>query len=164
MRIFQDARLIKQLRILLRSGGTAAMAARHARSIIDQLIQQGVGSPKQMGRLTKYGEARIKNCIKFDLVRAYRLVGIMQDEDIKFYFVGSHDECDRWVRHNAGIEPMLKKKDEVAIAGNEPEESVSEAGDGPEGDYDPWLHKDLSDQDLRSIFSGLCVKRATARP
>ena len=60
--------VIKQLKALQRGGGNASQAAEHARKIIDQALE-GICSPKQIGRLTRYGEARIPNCVKFDLIR-----------------------------------------------------------------------------------------------
>lgn len=165
LKIYQDARLIKQIKNLQRCGGTAALAAEHAGAIFEQLIQRGVGNPKKMGRLTKYGDARIKNCIKFDLVGAYRLVGIMGDDHLKFYFVGSHDECDHWVKNNAGLEPVFKERDRVEAAVKAPpapRESREAVGAEPEPDYDAQLERNLTDQDLRKIFSGLCGKNPTA--
>jgi len=158
--VYQDATLTKQLKTLLKGGANAASAARHARAIIDQFVDGGVCDPK-LGRLTRYGEARIKNCVKFDLVRGYRLVGIMLDHGISFLYVGSHNQCDHWIKNNAGLEPVLdKKRNQVAEA---KETAVLEipAGnelemDSTESDYDELLLHDLTEQDLRKIFCGLC--------
>ena len=110
LHVYQDANLTRQLKTLLKGGASAAPAARHAQAIIDRFADGGRSDPKLMGRLTRYGDARIKNCVKFDLVRGYRLVGMMLDQGIAFLYVGSHDECDHWIRNNAGMEPILDKK------------------------------------------------------
>lgn len=162
--VYQDAKLTKQLKAMLKGGANAAAAAGHAQRIIDQLVEEGIRDPKLMGRLTRYGEARIKNCVKFDLVRAYRLVGVLLNDGIAFLYVGSHDECDRWIRNNAGLEPVLDKKRnivmEVKETAAEQTEAESEAeADEPEPDYDELLLKDLSEQDLMKIFSGLCSRK-----
>lgn len=159
--VFQDANLTKQLKTLLRGGANAAPAAQHAQAIIDRFIGAGGCDPKLIGRLTRYGEARIRNCIKFDLVRGYRLVGILLDHGISFLYVGSHDECDRWIKDNAGLEPILdKKRNKVVeakkkLSGERQAESESEM-DTSESDYDEPALGDLTDHDLRKIFCGLC--------
>ena len=58
--VYQDANLTRQLKTLLKGGASAAPAARHAQTIIDRFAD-GMGcDPKLMGRLTRYGDARIK--------------------------------------------------------------------------------------------------------
>lgn len=155
----------KQLKALQRGGGNAALAAEHARAIINQVVE-GVSSPKRIGRLTRYGEARIPNCIKFDLVRGYRLIAVMGKRDIGFLFVGSHDECDHWVKNNAGWEAMADRipvsspartgKDETKT----PCRLTGQEGGMEADDYDAALLRDLTDRDLRKIFCGLCGKHS----
>ncbi len=161
--VYQDANLIKQLKSLLKGGANAVPAAGHAQAIIDQIVNGGICDPKLMGRLTRYGDARIRNCIKFDLVGGYRLVGIMLDRGIAFLYVGSHDECDQWIKNNAGLEPILdKKRNKVveireAAAEETPADSALEM-DTPEADYDELVLRDVTEQDLRKIFCGLLRK------
>jgi len=155
--------LSKRLVTLRRGGGNALQASEHAHSIINQVLS-GVFSPRHIGRLTKYGDARIVNCIKFDLVRGYRLIAVLGKREICFLFVGSHDECDHWIKNNAGFElpeddriPVLSRvmsrKDEGEIF------SESQEAGMDIDDYDALLLRDLTDTDLRKIFSGLCGKR-----
>jgi hypothetical protein len=160
LHVYQDANLTKQLRTLLKGGANAAPAARHAQTIIGRFVAGGVCDPKLIGRLTRYGEARIANCVKFDLVRGYRLVGIMLDHGIAFLCVGSHDECDRWIRNNAGLEPVLDKKRNKVVEVRErvavKTTAESQLGiEAPEPDYDEMLINDLTEQNLRKIFCGL---------
>jgi hypothetical protein len=161
--VYQDANLTKQLKSLLRGGANAAPAARHARAIIDQFIAGGIRNLKNTGRFTKYGDARIKNCVKFDLVRGYRLVGILLDQGIAFLYVGSHDECDHWIKNNVSLEPNLDKKRNkvVEIKAPAPEEIQAQSEfemDTSELDYDKLALGDLTEQDLRKIFCGLFRK------
>lgn len=158
--VYQDTNLTKQFKSLLMGGSNAAPAARHAQAIIDQFINGGIRNLKNTGRCTRYGDARIKNCVKFDLVRGYRLVGMLLDQGIAFLYVGSHDECDHWLKHNALIEPNLdKKRNKVTeIRKTAPEEmgAVDESEfDSFEPDYDDLMLRDLTEKDLRSIFCGL---------
>jgi hypothetical protein len=158
--------VVRQLRDLQKAGGTASQAAEHARKIINQALE-GICSPKQIGRLTRYGEARIPNCIKFDLVRGYRLVAVMGKQEISFFFVGNHDECDHWVKNNAGFETLADNRTAGALQarGKTDEEKPPCPMQEPEAemeadDYDAVLLRDLTDRDLREIFRGLCGKRA----
>ena len=162
--VCQDAKLSKQLRALTKGGASGAAAARHAKTIMDQLVDAGTRAPKLMGRLTRYGEARIKNCVKFDLVSGYRLIGVLRDEGVAFLYVGSHDECDHWLRNNAGLEPVLDKKRNIVVEAREPSaEHASEQSepemDEPEPDYDQMLMRNLTEQDIMKIFSGLRCRK-----
>lgn len=136
------------------------MAANHAKQIARNFAVDGYSGTMPPGRLTRNGEARIKKCIKFDLVYGYRLLGIMREDGIKFAFVGSHDECDLWIRNNSGLEPFLKKKD-IQVPGSSPA-GVIEAREpqcaSDEPDYDELVLRDITDQDLRIIFRGLCAR------
>lgn len=161
--VYEDANLTRQLKTLEKGGGNATAAALHARAIIDRLVEAGTCSPKLMGRLTRRGEARIRDCIKFDLVRGYRLIGVMRDQQIIFLYVGSHGECDVWIRNNSGLNPILNKRrnrvfEAIDEDGNRNSEGQPVNDDGPEADdFDQVMGK-VSDGDLRSIFSGLCGK------
>ena len=155
-----SATVSKRLKILERGAGNALQAAEHARSIINQVLE-GVFTPKQIGRLTKYGDARIPNCVKFDLVRGYRLVAVLGKQEIYFLFVGSHDECDHWIRNNAGLEVASggTKSSRVKAAEDDARPSQPAQEEQPEtDDYDASLLSGLTDRDLRIIFSGLCGK------
>jgi hypothetical protein len=158
--------VIKRLNVLKKGGGNASQAAEHARKIIDQTLQ-GICSPKQIGRLTKYGEARIRNCIKFDLVRGYRLIAIIRRREIGFLFVGSHDECDHWAKNNTGLEPpgdsraaavfqVYGMENGATLSSRVRKQEVEDEVD----DYDAELLRDLTDADLRKIFCGLCGEGA----
>ena len=158
--------VIKQLKALQRGGGNASQAAEHARKIIDQALE-GICSPKQIGRLTRYGDARIPNCIKFDLVRGYRLIAVIRRLEISFLFVGSHDECDHWVKNNAGFEALADKRTTrvLQVRGRTGEEKPAcpmqeHETEMEADDYDTLILRGLTDGDLREIFRGLCGKRA----
>ena len=158
LRIHRVAILNKQLAALRRAGGQAAVAADHAEAIIDRLITHGMRGLGGTGRFTRYGDARIKNCIKYDLVDGYRLVGVKKEYELILLYVGSHDDCDLWVRHNTGIEPVMNKRRSQVLPVQGPvceASSVLEIPE-PEPDYDEELLKRIDDKDLRKIFRGLC--------
>lgn len=156
--------VIKQLKAMQKGGGNALQAAEHARKIINQALE-GICSPRQVGRLTRYGEARIPNCIKFDLVRGYRLIAAMGRQEISFLFLGSHDECDHWLKNNARLEVTADNRTAMALQvrsktdeQNPPCPMQEHEGEAEADDYDALLLRDLTDRDLREIFRGLCGK------
>jgi hypothetical protein len=156
--IYRDANLNKQLRNLRRAGGIPALVADHAETILTNVIGTGNLNPKQIGRMTRYGEARIKNCVKYDLIHGYRLIGIMRDEEMAFVCVGHHDECDRWLRNNSGIDPVMhKKRNEIfEVRESLPEVLPAEKEEEPETDYYDNLLSSISQEELRIIFCGIC--------
>ncbi len=154
-----DANLIKRLKTLRRAGGRAARAAGHAEIIMNEMMAGDVCSLKLLGRLTRHGEARIRNCIKYDLVDGYRLVAIRRGCDFVFAHVGTHDNCDRWIRNNVGIEPVTdKRRNEIHRVETGPPDAAETEGEADpfEDDYDRLLMQNIDEKDLRKIFSGLC--------
>lgn len=156
----------KQLKLLSRGGGNAARAGEHARTIMAGM-SEGISSLKQIGRLTRYGEARIPNCMKFDLVGGFRLIGVLGKREILFIFVGSHDECDNWIKNNANPNPVFRTETgKIAVFGshtgrNEGVPSDRHEHDGyMEPDYMADILDSLTDRDLRNIFGGICGQGA----
>lgn len=134
-------------------------AARKASRIIHQLTL-GV-LPYKAGRLSDNGEARIKNCFKFDLGKGYRLVCVKSQRRFFVLFMGHHDSCDTWLYNNSGLNPdtlqvdFLIQKVKIRV---EPSNSVSEnLLDSIDSDDD--LMTTFSQKDLRSLFSGLAGNR-----
>ena len=159
-----SSQVSRQIKVLLRAGGVAADAAEHAQAIIEQMIE-GVPNLKQTGRFTRRGEARIPNCIKFDLVGGYRLIGVTGAREFSFVFLGSHDRCDHWLKNNIGLELVTKgSKDQICWV--KTRKDTQEAGPRPEGaatvdadEDEAVLLRDLTDGDLRKIFCGICRKQ-----
>jgi hypothetical protein len=114
---------------------------------------------------TKYGEKRIKNCRKYDLGCGYRLITLQRGETVFIPFLGSHDECQRWLAGNSGLKAFQtgkgktvhiedKKSPPANLADNE---SMDEDMDVD----DDCLPQNLTDKELRSVFKGLvdAIKR-----
>ncbi len=138
------------------------MAARKADAIIDKLLFEGRNNSNEIGKVTRHGELRIKKCIKYDLGSGYRLVCVKQGYQLVLLYVGTHDDCDRWLNSNRGIHPLIDKEShkissvqeivsEVPLPQEEPE---------PEIDYDELLLGQLDDRSLRWVFRGLCGKKS----
>jgi hypothetical protein len=158
--VHRDANFIKRRKILLKAGGRAALAAEQADLIIDGLLQSGAGSIKEMGvgRLTKYGEARIRNCLKFDLGNGYRLIARKNEAEIVFLYIGTHDDCDRWITDNKGDRAAPAKRRNRTDAVRETALPV-EPGNPEPAESEPDQYEQMIDaideKDLREIFHGL---------
>lgn len=162
LRVHRDENLNKQLKALRAAGGRSARVAQHVEDLIEKLTSMGDRTLGEIGRLTRYGEARLRGCIKYDLVDSHRLVGMRQGNDLFLVFVGSHDECNRWVRCNRRMRRVTDKDGNEIVAVRE-EECRSDRVDLEELEDDDYLSpvlEQLTDTELRKIFSGLCGRDA----
>lgn len=155
---FLDPKLDKCLAGLRRSGKKANLAADRADEIISRL-KAGIFPPGQVATVTKHGELRIKGCMKYDLGSGYRLVTLKEGRELYLLYVGTHDECHRWIENNRDLPLNLIAERSEAFAikpGRErqmekpPEEFEKEADPDV---CDPEIFYD--DSELRQIFSGL---------
>jgi hypothetical protein len=156
-RIYLDSRMHKRLELLWRSGKKAALAAGKAEEIITRL-QSGEDLPVQVGSLTKHGELRIKGLMKYDLGSGYRLVAFKQGGRFFLLFVGSHDDCHRWIENNRELSIDQIEQRCAALpfqTGGVYEETTGETVPFTMDDYDDDPLAQVSEQDLRRIFCGL---------
>lgn len=156
--IHLDSGFEKQLKALSKAGGHVAQVAEHAQAVIDNLASRVKDGIRQTGRLTRHREARIRNCVKYDLVHAYRLIGFRQGQDLFLLFLGTHDECDRWIRNNRRLRNIIAREGTQVISARDGALDVDESPEGiPEfqDDYDERVLAGLTERDLREIFRGL---------
>ena len=159
---YLDPKLDKCLASLRRSGKKASLAAERADKIISYL-RVGIFPPGQVATVTKHGELRIKGCMKYDLGGGYRLVTLKDSRQIYLLYIGSHDECHRWIENNRDLPLYLIEERSEAVA-IRPECSWQDKGSskktsenlGPETDE---LEEFYEDSELRQIFSGLTGSR-----
>ena len=162
--IYDPVKFHKKMEKMERAGGSAALAAEQAREMIGEVAGRDNLPPRLRCMLTQYGDARIKNCYKFDLRGAYRLVYVRQDGWFVFLFLGSHDETDSWIRNNNGMIPDITQGEVVPGKDipDEPEPLVANFEDmldvEPAGihDLDVPLDEILDQKTLRDIFPGIC--------
>ncbi|MDZ4248386.1 MAG: hypothetical protein U1D32_03900, partial [Patescibacteria group bacterium] len=113
--IDRTSRFSETLNRLRVSGGVAGDAAKDVAKIIGNISTMPTAKPEQYGRLTKHGEPRIKNCFKYDLTGAYRLITIQVRDTVFLRFVGSHEEADRWLENNRGLAPVINSEGKITI-------------------------------------------------
>jgi hypothetical protein len=144
-----------KLAMLRRKRGDGSLAAEKADEIIRSISIGKKNGSRQRFRLTRNGEYRIKNCIKYDLGCGYRLVCLRRDSHIVFLYIGSHDDCCRWIDRNKGrFEREVNATTTTACA-------VCDASTDnfretlEEDEYEARLMNRIDNKVLRRIFSGV---------
>ncbi len=155
---YLDPKLDKCLAGLRRSGKKASLAAEKADEIISRL-RAGIFPPGQVATVTKHGELRIKGCMKYDLGSGYRLVTMKDGRKIYLLYVGSHDECHRWIENNRDLPLDLieERCEAIAIRQNSHRQAPNDSETTTTEDTAeaPELTPFYQDSELRRIFSGL---------
>jgi hypothetical protein len=72
--------------------------------------------------VTKHGETRIKNCVKYELGDAWRLVTRQTDKTCTFLFVGDHEDTEKWIEGHKGESVGVKDRRLIRLpgVGNDP--------------------------------------------
>ena len=158
--IHRYAKFQKTLETLRRGDRRGARAAKRAEDLIKEVASGDLSSLAGMEKRTKHGELRISNCIKYDLGGGYRLVSVKYKDYMIFTFLGSHDECNRWIENNRRFEPEIssecKEVDGFFGLAVLSEECPSENEGLEKSDYDEILMEKVDDKLLKHIFKGLC--------
>ena len=156
--LFVSSKVERRITALEKSGKYGTVVAQKASDIISN-IESGdrAGGIDRGGSYTKYGEKRIKNCRKYDLGGGYRLIMLRRDKTIFIPFLGSHDECQRWLENYSRLKEYQAGKGRTIQIDEQStylEDSIDHESTDVDGDPDGFLHN-LTDKDLRTVFSGL---------
>ena len=156
--LFVSSIVESRIAALEKAGKSGKALARKATGIIDRLASGDVRSHMDaIENYTKYGERRIKNCWKYNLGCGYRLITLQRGKTLFIPFLGSHDECQRWLENNSRLKAFHSGKGKT-IDIEDGKSSPTNLGDIDTLDMDlddDGLLQDLTDKDLRSVFSGL---------
>jgi len=106
--------------------------------------------------VTKYGEHRIIKCIKYDLGCGYRLITIRRGDQVFVSYIGTHDECDRWIENNRRLRLQVFKDRGLKVPVSEKASPVK-IESRPPADDDPCFYP-IDEKYLRMIFCGLSGK------
>lgn len=154
--------LPKQLEGLRKAGRKAELAAEKCEIILNDISKYGCQCETVLSKRTRNGEARIKNCVKYDLGGGYRLVTVRAENHLFISFIGSHDDTDQWIEHHRYdiFRPSLAlyRCEERAIQpapADMGQGEVTEAVDLSD-EYEEQLMARLDESHLRAIFQGLC--------
>jgi hypothetical protein len=156
--IYRQPRFNKKLDSLRKSGGSGALAAKRVEHLIQKLADQKQTLFQDEYTLTKHGELRLLNCRKFDLGGGYRLICVKHGGNLILPYVGTHDDCDRWLENNRGFETSVDDMSPLNPSKARAESGVNareadEGGNMP--DYEDVLMERLDDKTLRRVFRGL---------
>ena len=153
-----SAKVERRIESLRQSGKAGRAIAEKAGSIIESL-KSGVflDNTEYMGPFTKYGEKRIKNCRKYDFGNGYRLITLQKGKILLVPFLGTHDECHRWLETNNKSKHIAEGNGTLVSV---PDERLEQDDEDTPCDEISELCMDetpldLSEQDLRIIFRGL---------
>jgi hypothetical protein len=150
----------KKMKRLRKGGGKASLAVNRAEEIIKRLsVRKRIGV-EDIRKLTKYGEFRFDNVLKYDLGGGYRLICVKQEKHIIISYIGSHDDCNRWLENNRGFRTAFDEESQKIVFEKESEREIRSSEDelGLEIDYDDILIKKMDEKALRIVFNGLCEK------
>jgi mRNA-degrading endonuclease YafQ of YafQ-DinJ toxin-antitoxin module len=158
--IYCDPKLNKRLDELRNQGGISSTVAKKTDGIINRLISRGREFSHAIGKHTKNGEWRIKNCKKYDLGNGYRLIYLRKEDILIFLYIGTHDECSRWLERNKGLQYEIgeTRSDFISIPECPLVEPVHTQENDPTDEYERQLLQKIDDKTLRKIFCGLCMK------
>ena len=162
--IYRTTAFERCLEDLRNKKGTALMAVKKVEELL-QFITQEVQSQREKYRLTWNGEYRIKHCKKIDLVGGYRLVCIQKDNHLVLLYVGSHDDCFRWIERNKGLRyEMDDASYAVRVTRYEPQcDSLPQEYLDEQrfcAEYEENLMKRIDDKVLSNIFFSMCKNKA----
>jgi hypothetical protein len=167
--IYYSNFLPKQLRGLRKTGKKAELAASKCEAILNDITQYGCQCETVLGKRTRNGELRIRNCVKYHLGSGYRLVTIRTGFHLFVCFVGSHNETDQWIeRHRfeelAPGDPLYHCEAKVTPPDTEETNYYDDTGmdDIDEDSYENELRARLDESLLKSIFKGLFTNAALA--
>lgn len=139
-------------RNLYQKGGKFQKAAEKANQIIGSIQTFGV-SALQKYKTTNHGETRIKNCVKYDLTGFCRLITVVNNNLITILYVGSHDNCDKFLNTNKGLIIGVKsdKSEFLKVYKSDDERKIETKSDWSTGK----LIERLSDRKIDTIYQNL---------
>jgi hypothetical protein len=161
-KVYRDPLFDRTLEEVRSLGGYGTVAAAKADDFIGLLTGRTGGPGRDRFRFTRKGENRIRNCRKVDLGCGYRIVCIQKDQRIVLLYLGTHDDCFRWIeRHRTaecdldavpesawltaavGLQAGLQRRERA-----DDEDSLSEA-------YEERIMSRIDDAVLRKVFAGI---------
>jgi len=138
-----------------RRPGRPAEAASKAERILDAL-ETGAGlCPWEAGSLTRWGDARVPECVKFILSGGYRLICRRRGGTLLALFLGNHEECHNWLRGRPDLEEVPGEIQVPPATSGRPADHVNVLVSEP---LSILAEREYTDRELRTVFAGLCEK------
>ena len=144
----------KQCEKLKKSNDKAIKAVENALKILSA-FKSSRKDFNSMGALTHSGELRLKDGIKYRLGNGYRLVLSVREDCLFALCIGSHDQCDKWLERNRGVEEFSFSRQERILL-----KRMKKDQDGNQISSLSYRSSDgviqIEDKILRQIFPGIC--------
>jgi hypothetical protein len=155
--IHREKRFDKELELLRSQGEKARVAAKRAEEVLAKLTQKGWTDLKHVAKLADHGEHRLDGCIKYDIGGGFRLVCFKRGDHLYFSYVGTHDDCHRWLNQSKNRPHLVGKRDAVTtIVEKIKSETIQNLEvEEEKPDYDDLLMAKIDENILRKIFEGL---------
>lgn len=151
-----SAKVERRIKSLRQSSKEGKMIAHRVRGTIEDLKSGAIlDHMEPNGSYTKYGEKRIKRCRKFNFGCGYRLITLHRGLTIFVPFLGSHDECQRWLENNSRLKDFDTGKGRSFRVSDKKSISSGPSKDQAESFYDEENEINLNERELRTVFCGL---------
>jgi mRNA-degrading endonuclease YafQ of YafQ-DinJ toxin-antitoxin module len=156
LEIHQTRKFAKRMAYMAKAGKHERIVAERARQIIADLQTNPLHEEAECKR-TRHGELRLNDCRKYDLSCGFRLISLKRDKRLIFTYIGSHDDCQRWIENNRDYQDEIESVTVPPIGAEEQRQSEAVIGTEPDHDeYEERLRGEIDERVLREIFSGLC--------
>ena len=156
LEIHQTRRFAKRLVAMVTAGKNERIVAERARQILADLQTNPLHEEAECKR-TRHGELRLNDCRKYDLSCGFRLIALKRERRLIFTYIGSHDDCQRWIENNRYHQDEIESAPVPPIDVENHHQSEAVTGIGPDHDeYEERLLVEIDERVLREIFSGLC--------
>jgi len=155
LEIHHTRRFAKRLAFMVKAGKSERIAAERAEQIIAALQTDPLHEEAECKR-THFGELRLNNCRKYDLSFGYRLIALKRENRLIFVYIGSHDDCQRWIENNREYQDEIESESVPLTVTDSQRDADTPAGMQPDSDeYEERLMARIDEQLLREIFTGL---------
>lgn len=158
--IHREKRFDKEMKFLRAQGEKAGVGVKRAEEIINKLTHKGWTDLKHVAKLADHGEHRVDGCIKYDIGGGFRLVCFKRGEHLYFSYVGTHDDCHRWLNRNKTHHNQVGKREAVTtiVEKINLEQIQTRQDSEEEWNYEEQLMSQIDEKMLRKIFDGLWKK------
>ena len=153
--VHSNPRFERMLASMRSSEKMAVSAAKKADEIIRNIIRNGDTPLSVLGKFTRHGEFRIKNCIKYDIGKGYRMACVKDQDSLYLLFVGTHDDCSAWIENNRNYSPDASRKSLITFEVTQVVALNTSDAVQIEPDYEDLLLARITEKDLKTVFRGL---------
>jgi len=159
LEIHQTRRFAKRLMAMAKTGKNERIATERAQRIIADLQTNPLHEEAECKR-TRHGELRLNDCRKYDLSCGFRLIALKRERRLIFSYIGSHDDCQRWIENNRDYLATIESEPVSLTRSKNCRQTAMFASDqDPVNDeYEERLLAEIDERLLCEIFSGLCNK------